>query len=161
MKSAELPDNEPERLSSLYSLNILDSDIEEEFDRFTRLAMNIFDVPIALISLVDEDRQWFKSCQGLSAQETDRDISFCGHAILQRDTFIVEDTLEDERFCDNPLVTSEPKIRFYAGQPIIYNSHYHLGTLCLIDHKPRHFTERDSQVLQDLTRLVEDEIESR
>jgi GAF domain-containing protein len=113
-----LPLDECERLDALRALGILDTEGEERFDRITRLAKRLFGVPIALISLVDQDRQWFKSRQGLDASETSREISFCGHAILKDSALVVSDTLNDERFHDNPLVTSEPSIRFYAGQPL-------------------------------------------
>lgn len=158
MQAPAKPDNELKRLETLRSLNILDTLAEERFDRLTRLARRIFDVPIALVSLVDEDRQWFKSCLGLSAKETPREISFCGHAILQNDVFVVEDTYLDSRFHDNPLVTGDPNIRFYAGCPINYLHGYNLGTLCLLDTKPRQFDADDQQTLKELTELVESEI---
>ncbi len=115
---APYPPDEEQRIASLKSLEILDTPPEERFDRITRVTAEVFGVPFALISLVDSKRQWFKSCHGLNLQETPRDISFCAHAILQRDPFIVNDALEDNRFKDNPLVVSEPKIRFYAGAPL-------------------------------------------
>ena len=137
MRTPEKPEDEAERLRALTDLNVLDTDAEERFDRYTRLACRLFGVPIALVSLVDEHRQWFKSRQGLAAGETSRDISFCGHAILQSDTYIIENALEDERFSDNPLVTGDPKIRFYAGHPLRSPCGAALGTLCLIDRLPR------------------------
>ena len=158
MQAPAKPKNELKRLEALRSLNILDTLAEERFDRLTRLARRIFDVPIALVSLVDEDRQWFKSCIGLNTAETARELSFCGHAILQDDVFVVEDTLLDGRFADNPLVTDEPNIRFYAGCPINYLHGYKLGTLCLLDTKPRKFNEADQKLLEELTELVEREI---
>ncbi|MFM5486675.1 GAF domain-containing protein, partial [Aeromonas veronii] len=118
MQSPVVPDNERLRLDALRRLAILDSPAEERFDRITRMARNMFDVPIALVSLVDENRQWFKSCCGLPVLETPRDISFCGHAILGEELFVVEDAAQDPRFSDNPLVTGEPHIRFYAGHPL-------------------------------------------
>src|ERR1700748_847030 len=114
LKAPSLP-NETERLDSLRSLCLLDTAPEERFDRVTRLACKLFGVPIALVSLVDQDRQWFKSAHGLDARETPRDISFCGHAIASAEPLIVEDTQKDSRFADNPLVLGEPHIRFYAG----------------------------------------------
>lgn len=160
MQSAAIPDNDPKRLETLRSLNILDSKPEERFDRLTRLAMHVFDVPIALVSLVDTDRQWFKSRQGLEATETPRDISFCGHAIMGESAFVVEDASIDPRFADNPLVTGDPGVRFYAGYPIRYLDGSVLGTVCIIDHKPRQFSPRDLLILQDLATLVEHEMQA-
>ena len=118
MLEPPLPPDEAMRLAALRSLNILDTPAEERFDRITRLAQRLFDVPIALVSLVDTNRQWFKSCQGLDASETPRSISFCGHAILEDGPLIIEDATKDQRFADNPLVTGPPDIRFYTGQPL-------------------------------------------
>ena len=118
MRAPEQPRDEKTRLSTLRSLHILDSAPEERFDRLTRMARRMFDVPISLVSLVDAERQWFKSKQGLEVEEGPRETSFCGHAILGDTTLIVPDALEDERFFDNPLVTGEPNIRFYAGVPL-------------------------------------------
>ncbi len=160
MKPATIPDNESQRLETLRSLNILDSQPEERFDRLTRLAMHVFDVPVALVSLVDTDRQWFKSRQGLEATETPRDISFCGHAITGEGAFVVEDTRDDPRFADNPLVDGNPGIRFYAGYPIRYLDGSVLGTVCIIDYEPRSFGARDLLILQDLATLVEHEMQA-
>ncbi|HAS6357205.1 TPA: sensor domain-containing diguanylate cyclase [Vibrio vulnificus] len=154
----EKPDNEPQRIADLHSLHILDTVAEERFDRVTRLARRLFDVPIALVSLVDEDRQWFKSCFGLDVSETDRDISFCGHAILGADTLIVEDASQDARFADNPLVTGAPHIRFYAGVPLFYEDKSCLGTLCIIDTKPRTLNEEERLDLIDLAKMAEREL---
>jgi diguanylate cyclase (GGDEF)-like protein len=153
-----LPVNEATRLDTLRSLNILDTSPEERFDRLTRLAKRLFGVPIALISLVDADRQWFKSCQGLNVSQTARDVSFCGHAILGDEILMVPDALLDERFHDNPLVTGEPKIRFYAGCPLTVPNGSKLGTLCLIDQEPRQLDEDERQLLRDLARMAEQEI---
>lgn len=158
MKEPEIPANEHDRLSSLNALDILDTPPEERFDRVTRLARRLFNVPIALISLVDESRQWFKSCDGLNATETERRISFCGHAILQQDTFVISDALNDERFFDNPLVTGEPHIRSYVGHPLRTLSGQALGTLCLIDRVPREFSKEDLEMLADLAGMVEREL---
>jgi diguanylate cyclase (GGDEF)-like protein len=158
MRSPEKPKDEQARLDTLRSLNILDSLPEERFDRLTRLARRLFGVPIALVSLVDEDRQWFKSAMGLQFKETPREISFCSHAILGDDIFTVPDAALDERFRDNPLVTNDPKIRFYAGCPLTVANGHKLGTLCLIDQQPRTFAEDDRMLLRDLARLVEQEI---
>lgn len=158
MQAPEKPANEATRLDTLRALNILDSSPEERFDRLTRLAKRLFGVPIALVSLVDEDRQWFKSCQGLDASETSRDISFCGHAILGEDVFLVPDAALDKRFHDNPLVVNEPHIRFYAGCPLNVQNGSKVGTLCLIDRQPRDFNEEDLTLLRDLTRMAEQEL---
>ena len=152
------PANEATRLASLRALEILDTDPEERFDRLTRLARRLFDVPIALVSLVDENRQWFKSCQGLDASETPRDVSFCGHAILGDDVLLIPDAARDERFHDNPLVTDDPKIRFYAGCPLRVRNGSKIGTLCLIDRKPRQFNDEDLALLRDLARTTEQEL---
>ena len=136
----------------------MDTPAEPCFDRITRIASTLFDVPIALVSLIDGDRQWFKSRQGLGLTETPRSISFCGHAILHDTIFIVQDTLNDERFSDNPLVTGQPHIRFYAGVPLSLSDGYHVGTLCIIDHKPRTLTNEQIRQLLDLAQTVEDEL---
>ena len=158
MKKPDVPDNEASRLKTLRSLDILATPSEERFDRLTRMAKRMFNVPIALVSLVDEDRQWFKSCVGLSATETPRDISFCGHAILGHEIFIIPDATKDERFADNPLVTDEPKIRFYAGCPLSFTDGSRLGTLCIIDQKPRELTPDDLADLKDLALTAELEL---
>ncbi|MES2546921.1 MAG: sensor domain-containing diguanylate cyclase [Pseudomonadota bacterium] len=153
-----MPPDEKTRIDTLRALNILDSSPQERFDRITRLAKRMFGVPIALVSLVDADRQWFLSSFGLDAKETSRDISFCGHAILGDEIFTVSDTALDPRFNDNPLVTDSPNIRFYAGCPITVPNGSKLGTLCLIDQSPRQFDEEDKAILRDLARMVEQEV---
>jgi diguanylate cyclase (GGDEF)-like protein len=153
-----IPVDEASRLDALRSLNILDTAAEERFDRLTRLAKRAFGVPIALVSLVDANRQWFKSCQGLSVSETPRHVSFCGHAILSREVLVVPDALLDERFHDNPLVVGEPKIRFYAGCPLAAPNGSRLGTLCLIDREPRALDAGDLEVLRDLAGMAEREV---
>ena len=158
MKTPDTPENENQRLRTLHSIDILDTDPEERFDRLTRLAKRVFDVPIALVSLVDENRQWFKSRAGVDACETDRDISFCGHAILGDGPFIINDTLQDERFIDNPLVSGEPGIRFYAGMPLHYLNGAKLGTLCIIDRKPRSLDDEDLAMFRDLAEMAESEL---
>lgn len=158
MKIPDTPQDEEARLKALRSLNVLDTPSEERFDRLTRLAKRMFDVPIALVSLVDENRQWFKSCIGLNVSETPRDISFCGHAILGNEIFIIPDATEDERFSDNPLVLNEPYIRFYAGCPLRYLDGSMLGTLCIIDTQPRVLNREDLDALKDLAELAEHEL---
>lgn len=157
LQQPDIPPEEHTRLETLWSLHVLDTPPEERFDRLTRLARRIFNVPIALVSLVDQKRQWFKSCMGLDATETSREVSFCGHAILGNSVFVVPNALEDERFADNPLVTSDPNIRFYAGCPLVVNG-AKLGTLCIIDQKPRSFDKEDLEALVDLGGMVEREL---
>lgn len=158
MEKPALPHDEKTRLETLRALKLLDSSPEERFDRLTRLAKRMFGVPISLVSLVDENRQWFKSKQGLEADETSRDISFCGHAILGDEVFIVPDATQDSRFADNPLVTSNPNIKFYAGCPLRVLNGSKLGTLCVIDEKPREFDEEDIALLRDLAEMAEQEL---
>lgn len=160
MIKPKFPDNEAERLHALRALQILDTSYEERFDRVTRMAKRMFGVEISLVSLVDVDRQWFKSKQGLDATETPREISFCGHAINQDGLFIIPNATEDARFSDNPLVTSAPNIRFYAGYPLKLRQGINIGTLCLIDTSPRSLNEDDQQLLKDLGAMIEQEIRS-
>jgi diguanylate cyclase (GGDEF)-like protein len=152
------PVDEYKRLEVLRSLNLLDTPPEERFDRVTRLARKVFSVPIALVSLVDADRQWFKSRQGLDATETPREISFCGHAILDDRIMVVKDAKRDVRFCDNPLVTCDPNIRFYAGYPISAPDGSKVGTLCIIDREPRDLSREELSLLRELGRMVEEEL---
>ncbi|MDM4767035.1 sensor domain-containing diguanylate cyclase [Pelomonas sp. SE-A7] len=160
MKIAELPADEAARLLALQSLHLLDSEREERFDRFTRLARRLFNVPIALVSLIDADRQWFKSAQGLDELvETPRDISFCSHAILQPKALVIADARLDERFVDNPLVTGPPHIRFYAGRPLKAPSGHRVGTLCILDTRPRQLEAEDLTLLDDLADMVEHELD--
>ncbi len=147
MQTAEVPANEAQRLSTLYSYGVLDSEPEQVIDDVAELAAQICDAPIALVSLIDESRQWFKSHVGLNTTETARSSSFCAHAILQPDVFIIPDTLRDERFADNPLVVGPPKIRFYAGAPLIAQNGSGLGTLCVIDRVPRQLTTHQVNAL--------------
>lgn len=158
MKTPDFPPAEVARLETLRSLDILDTPQEERFDRLTRMAKRLFNVPIALVSLVDENRQWFKSCIGLPVSETPRDISFCGHAILGDGIFIIPDAAADERFHDNPLVVNEPNIRFYAGCPLRTPNGGQMGTLCIIDDKPRDFGDDDLSALKDLAAMAEQEL---
>lgn len=150
MQFAGLPTDEDERIALLYSLGLLDTEQEPLFDSVTELVTQILGTPIALISLLDSDRQWFKSRQGLEVTETPRDISFCSHAILQEDVFVVENAATDERFIDNPLVANSPHVAFYAGAPLIMPNGKALGTLCAIDSKPRQITAQQQQQLKAL-----------
>ncbi len=158
MQQPASPQNEKQRLAALRQLQLLDTSAEDRFDRLTRLACAMFDVPIALVSLVDTNRQWFKSKQGLDACETSREISFCGHAILSQDIFYIPNALEDPRFADNPLVTGPPDIRMYAGAPLSDSKGLRVGTLCIIDVTPRHFSAEELRHLRDLADCVEEEI---
>ena len=153
------PAHEAQRLQALHALDMLDTPPEERFDRLTRIAQQILQVPIALVSLVDTNRQWFKSRQGLAACETSRDISFCGHSILGTEVFVVADAAADARFADNPLVTQAPHIRFYAGAPLTLSNGLCVGTLCAIDHQPRDISAGQLAALRDLAQCVSDELE--
>lgn len=152
---------ETARLNALYRYDVLDTPQEESFDRITRLAASVMQTPIVLVSLIDRDRQWFKARQGLDATETARDISFCTHAIQNQGPMIVRDAREDTRFRDNPLVRGEPWIRFYLGVPLRTPDGYNIGTLCAIDREPRDAAPTQVALLQDLARLIVDELELR
>ena len=158
MLQAPIPADETRRLGALRALNLLDTAPEERFDRITRLAKRLFGVPIALVSLVDADRQWFKSAVGLCATETPRDISLCGHAVAGDEVLLVPDLHLDERFHDNPLVTDEPKVRFYAGCPLRVPGGSKVGTLCILDREARAFDHEDLALLRDLARMSEQEL---
>ncbi|MHA6789303.1 diguanylate cyclase [Pseudomonas bijieensis] len=158
MLAPRKPDDEAARLKNLHSLKLLDTAPEERFDRLTRLARRLFDVPIALVSLIDANRQWFKSSAGLDISETPREISFCGHAILQDRILEICDAEQDERFHDNPLVTDAPGIRFYAGHPLELEDGSKLGTLCLLDTRPRKLNDEERELLRDLARMAEQEM---
>jgi diguanylate cyclase (GGDEF)-like protein len=148
--AAPIPPNESARLESLRRMLLSYAPTEASLDHVTHAARRMFGAPIALISVVDSDRLWFKSCIGLNVRETPRDISFCGHAILEDAPLIIEDTLLDPRFADNPLVIAEPRIRFYAGRPLRNGEDFPLGALCIIDHEPRRLSEDDRRLLDDL-----------
>ena len=159
--TAPLPKNEKQRLKVLWQYSVLDTMPEEIFDDLTELAARICEAPVAMITLVDEDRQWFKAKVGVSINETSRDISFCAHAITQPGLFIVPDATRDERFAKNPLVKSDPKVRFYAGAPLVSPDGYALGTLCVIDKVPRELRPEQKQALRILARHVVSQLELR
>ncbi|MBG6075251.1 ATP-binding protein [Polaromonas sp. CG_9.11] len=161
MIEPEKPQDELARVTALHDLCVLDTLPEERFDRLTRIAQRLFGVNIALVSLIDHDRQWFKSRQGFDALQTPRNISFCGHAILSDAPLVVEDAAVDPRFSDNPLVTGPLGIRFYAGMPLQGPNGYRVGTLCLIDQKPRQFTPDDAAALRDLAAIVSDQLANK
>jgi len=158
---APVKTNEARRLKVLWQYDVLDTVPEEVFDDLTELAARICEAPIALISLIDENRQWFKAKVGVTLNETSRDISFCAHAIKQNDLFIIPDATLDERFANNPLVISDPKIRFYAGAPLITPDGYALGSLCVIDKVPRELRAEQKQALRVLARHVMMQLELR
>lgn len=158
MLAAPIPPNDSERLQALRELLILDTPPEQRFDRIVAFAQAEFEVQTVLISLVDANRQWFKARIGMDACETARDISFCGHAILQPDIFVIEDALADPRFADNPLVTGPPHVRFYAGAPLETRPGLRVGTLCLLDPRPRRLDRADLAILGSLRELVQAEL---
>ena len=158
---APVPINEAARLEALKEYHILDTEAEQSYDDITALAAHICGVPIAMISLIDQSRQWFKSKAGVTRQETSRDVAFCAHAILQREPLIVRDALKDDRFDDSALVRDDPHIRFYAGIPLINPEGLALGTLCAIDHRPRQLSVQQQEALHALARQVMALLESR
>ncbi len=159
--TAPIPRNEKQRIKVLWEYQILDTIPEEVFDDLTELAARICEAPIAMITLVDEDRQWFKSKIGVTISETSRDISFCAHAIAQPDLFIVPDATKDIRFANNPLVISEPKVRFYAGAPLVTPDGHALGSLCVIDKVPRELRPDQKNAMRVLARHVMTQLELR
>jgi diguanylate cyclase (GGDEF)-like protein len=156
-----IPRNEAARLKSLQNLHILDTPSEAAYDDLTRLAAYVCDAPMATITLVDEDRQWFKSRIGITAQETPRSVSFCAHAIAQNELFVVPDATKDSRFAGSPLVLDDPNIRFYAGMPIVSPEGFHVGTMCVLDKKPRELTEEKQVALRVLARQVAAQFQMR
>jgi diguanylate cyclase (GGDEF)-like protein len=152
---ASKPENETERLEMIRSLGLLDTPPEERFDRFTRFAQRLFDVPIAFVSVIGEDDQWYKSIQGADIERSPRELSICSHTMLVDDILIVEDAVDDPRFRDNPIVAGPPYIRFYAGVRLNGHDDLCIGTLCLVDTKPRSLIREDVEILMDLARMVE------
>lgn len=158
MIAAPIPANESERLASLRKLNILDTPLEERYERLTRLLCKMLDVPMAAFTLVDDNRQWFKSIQGLSSTETERKLSFCAHVVAGDDMMHVPNATEDHRFSDHPMVTNNPNIAFYAGCPVRSPDGKTIGALCAIDTKPRQLDPEQLEALRDLAALVENEV---
>lgn len=162
MTQAPVPENEKDRLVAVHSLAILDTKPEERFDNLTRSAVDIFKVPISMISILDSDREWYKSCQGLDVSEGDRKVSFCGHALLAKNVFIIEDTLKDERFRDNPMVTGYPFIRFYAGAALFdKKTNQPIGVFCIKDTKPRELSASEIATLLGLADKAEKELNGK
>lgn len=161
MTIPKIPDNEAERLNALEESRLINSPMEQAFERLTSLTQRIFDVPIVAISLIDQDKQCFKSILGTDLSGTSREVSFCGHTILQDEIMVVGDAQGDTRFNNNPLVTGEPNIRFYAGYPIHASKNLPIGALCIIDNKPRTLSDAQKLILQDLALLVDGEIKNR
>jgi signal transduction histidine kinase len=161
MIKAETPDDEVERLQALFEYSVLDTPSERCFDELTELAASICNTPIVLVSLIDEHRQWFKSHYGLNARETSRDYAFCAHAILQDEIFEIPDSTKDERFHDNPLVTGDPRVIFYAGAPLKTHSGKNIGTLCVIDNKPGKLSDTQKRQLQLVALQVVTQLELR
>ena len=149
----------PSASTALWDLGILDTEPEARFDRYTEVACSTFDVPIALVTFVDDDRQWFKSHAGLGVTETPRDESMCAHAILGADVFVITDALRDDRFADNPNVAHDPRLRFYAGVPLTLPDGHRVGTLCIMDHRPRVLDDEQVERLRELGRMVEAELQ--
>lgn len=160
-QSYPISDDELERILALKRFEILDTEPEEAFERITRTVATIFEAPVVAVSLVDENRLWFKSCYGLDVTETSRDVAFCTHTIMRDEIMIVNDATKDPRFQNNPLVTGDPAIRFYAGAPLRSGEGFRLGTLCVIDFQPRKITEVQCKILEDMAALVVDAMELR
>ncbi len=161
MISAAIPHDESKRLARLHKYQVLDTAPEQNFDELTELLATVLDVPIALVSLIDQKRQWFKSHHGLDATETPREYAFCAHAILDKNLFVVEDSHVDERFMDNPLVTEDPHVRFYAGMPLITDDGFKIGTVCGIDHEPKVLDKNQKRIFEIVARQVIDQLELR
>ncbi len=160
-RKAALPEDEEERLEAVQRLGLLDTPAEERFDRHVRIAAAALDAPIALVTLIDRDRQWYKSHHGFDFSETSRDMGFCSHAILEDDPLVVNDALQDDRFADNPVVVGEPHVRFYAGIPLHAADGARVGAFCIVDQKPRRLSAAQLRMLKDIARLVEEELDPR
>ena len=159
MTNAPIPDNEEERITSVHKMAILDTEPEPRFDALTKEAIEKLKVPMAMITIIDSDREWFKSCQGIDQKEGGRAISFCGHALLAKNIFIVEDTQKDPRFVDNPMVTGFPFIRFYGGIALFdYSTGQPVGVFCVKDTKPRNLTLEEVGIIADLADRAEKEL---
>lgn len=161
MLKPPIPPDEPQRMQALRAYEVLDTPPEAVYDDIAHVAAGVCDTPVALITLVDGTRNWFKARVGVDVTESPRDLSFCGHAILRSDIFEVTDASVDERFADNPLVQSAPRIRFYAGAPLITPEGHKLGTICAIDVRPRRLTEAQRDTLSALSRLVMRQLDRR
>lgn len=160
-RKAPLPGDEERRLAAVYRLGLLDTAEEERFDRHARIAAAAFDAPIALITLIDRERQWYKAHYGFDFSETSRDVGFCSHAILESEPLVVNDARQDDRFADNPVVIGDPHVRFYAGVPLRAATGERVGALCVVDHKPRSLSSAQLRALKDIARLVEEELDQR
>lgn len=160
-RKAALPPDEEERLAAVYRLGLLDTDAEERFDRHTRIAAAAIDAPIALVTLIDRERQWYKAHHGFDFTETSRDMGFCSHAILQNDPLVVNDAMQDDRFADNPVVIGDPHVRFYAGIPLHAADGARVGAFCIVDNKPRNLSAAQLGMLKDIAHLIEEELEPR
>ena len=159
MIPAPIPENEKDRLAAVHRMAILDTKPEERFDILTREAVKKLNVPISTVTIIDEKREWYKSCQGINVKENDRSVSFCGHAMLSSVLFIVEDTLKDPRFADNPMVVNPPYIRFYAGARLLdHKSGLPIGVFCIKDIKTRKLTLEEVDTFMDIANRVEDEL---
>ena len=158
MQSAPIPENEKERLRKIMELGILDTEPEERFDVITREATKAFNVPISTITIIDGEREWYKSCQGLDIKEAPRAASFCAHAMMATDLFFVEDASKDERFKDNPMVAGKPYVRFYAGVSLYSEDGINIGVFCIKDIKPRSLSAKDIAMLIDFAKRAEDEL---
>jgi len=160
-RTAALPEDEEERQAAVARLGLLDTPPEERFDRHARIAAAALDAPIALVTLIDRDRQWYKSHYGFDFSETSRDVGFCSHAILGDEPLVVNDALQDDRFADNPVVVGDPHVRFYAGIPLHAADGARVGAFCIVDHKPRRLSAAQLRMLKDIARLVEEELDPR
>jgi GAF domain-containing protein len=159
MKEAPMPDNEKERIEAVHKMAILDTEPEVRFDDLTKEAVEKIHVPISTITILDSKREWFKSYQGLSKREGERAISFCGHALLAKNIFFVEDTLKDPRFADNPMVIGHPFIRFYGGIALVdHKTGHYIGVFCVKDTKPRTLTAEEVEIFIDLADRAEKEL---